>query len=144
MGITAYHHQFRRGLDCLMVFLSKPVTVRIKSRTAWHLLLRRSISCCIFHMRFQFVYVVQLEIGYGKALRTILLTGNHAGELEPVTYQIPQTTDVGRQNKRRLNKITHEKFTDPFGILMVLFYSPFAIWCIQDVPGLQSQPVPEY
>lgn len=35
--------------------------------------------------------IIQLEIGYNKTvLRIVLLTGNHAGELESVAYQFPQ------------------------------------------------------
>ena len=64
--------------------------------------------------------VIELEVGYGKAvLRTVLLASDPAGELEPVTYQIPQMADVSRWNKGRFNHVTHEEVTDPFGILTV-------------------------
>ena len=68
--------------------------------------------------------VIQLEVGYGKTiLRTVLLTSDHAGEFESVTYQIPQMTDVSRRNKRRFDHVTHEEVTDPFGILTVCLVS---------------------
>ena len=64
--------------------------------------------------------VIQLEVGYGKTvLRTVLFASDHAGEFEPVAYQIPQMTDVSRWNKGRLDHVAHEEVTDPFGILTV-------------------------
>lgn len=40
-----------------------------------------------------------------------------------VTHQIVKLTDIRRRNKVRLDYVTHEQITDPFGILAVHFVS---------------------
>ena len=52
-------------------------------------------------------------------MSTILFTCDHTGELETVSYQITQLTNVSRRNKGRLDHATHIQITDPFGILTV-------------------------
>lgn len=52
-------------------------------------------------------------------MSTILLTGYHTGELETVSYEIPQLADICRWNKGRFDHTAHIQITDPFGIFTV-------------------------
>ena len=54
---------------------------------------------------------------------TVLLTGDHAGELEPVPYQVPQLSDISGRDKRGLDHAAHIQVTDPFGVFPVSFVS---------------------
>ena len=52
--------------------------------------------------------IIQFKIGYSKTiLGTIFLAGDHTGEFETVSYEIPELSDVSRWNKRRFNHAAH-------------------------------------
>lgn len=52
-------------------------------------------------------------------MRTVLLAGDHIGELETVSYQVAQLTNVCRWNKGGLDHAAHIQVADPFGIFAV-------------------------
>ena len=64
--------------------------------------------------------IIQLKVGYGKTVMgTVLFAGDHVGEFGPVSYQIPELTDISGRDKGRLNHAAHIQVADPFGILTV-------------------------